>query len=199
MDIDKIVSVVDSGGLVITPTDTVYGIMGDSLDESVIRKVYSVKRRSFSKPLILLMSDVEMIKKYTSDISDVEWDLINHFLPGLVTIILKKNDLVNSLITSNSDYVGIRIPDNSELVEIIKKLGRPVISTSANISDRDVITRVDMISDELLSGIDYVYDGGEINNLSSTIIRVVDGKLVILRRGELADEIESYFSKLEKN
>lgn len=199
MDIDKIVSVVDSGGLVITPTDTVYGIMGDSLDESVIRKVYSVKRRTFSKPLILLMSDVEMIKKYTSNISDVEWDLINHFLPGLVTIILKKNDLVNPLITSNSDYVGIRIPDNSELVEIIKKLGRPVISTSANISDRDVITRVDMISDELLFGIDYVYDGGEINSLSSTIIRVVDGKLVILRRGELADEIESYFSKLEKN
>ena len=199
MDIDKIVSVVDSGGLVITPTDTVYGIMGDSLDESVIRKVYSVKRRTFSKPLILLMSDVEMIKKYTSNISDVEWDLINHFLPGLVTIILKKNDLVNPLITSNSDYVGIRIPDNSELVEIIKKLGRPVISTSANISDSDVITRVDMISDELLSGIDYVYDGGEINSLSSTIIRVVDGKLVILRRGELADEIESYFSKLEKN
>ena len=199
MDIDKIVSVVDSGGLVITPTDTVYGIMGDSLDENVIRKVYSVKRRTFSKPLILLMSDVEMIKKYTSNISDVEWDLINHFLPGLVTIILKKNDLVNPLITSNSDYVGIRIPNNSELVEIIKKLGRPVISTSANISDRDVITRVDMISDELLSGIDYVYDGGEINNLSSTIIRVVDGKLVILRRGELADEIESYFSKLEKN
>ena len=199
MDIDKIVSVVDSGGLVITPTDTVYGIMGDSLDETVIRKVYSVKKRSFSKPLILLMSDVEMIKKYISDISDVEWDLINHFLPGLVTIILKKNDLVNPLITSNSDYVGIRIPDNSDLVEIIKKLGRPVISTSANISDRDVITRVDMISDELLSGIDYVYDGGEINSLSSTIIRVVDGKLVILRRGELEDDIESYFSKLEKN
>ena len=199
MDIDKIVSVVDSGGLVITPTDTVYGIMGDSLDENVIRKVYSVKRRTFSKPLILLMSDVEMIKNYTSDISDVEWDLINHFLPGLVTIILKKNDLVSPLITSNSDYVGIRIPNNSELVEIIKKLGRPVISTSANISDSDVITRADMISDELLSGIDYVYDGGEINSLSSTIIRVVDGKLVILRRGELADEIESYFSKLEKN
>ena len=199
MDIDKIVSVVDSGGLVITPTDTVYGIMGDSLDESVIRKVYSVKRRTFSKPLILLMSDVEMIKKYTSDISDVEWDLINHFLPGFVTIILKKNDLVNPLITSNSDYVGIRIPNNSELVEIVKKLGRPVISTSANISDRDVITRVDMISEELLAGIDYVYDGGEINSLSSTIIRVVDGKLVVFRRGELADEIESYFSKLEKN
>lgn len=199
MDIDKIVSVVDSGGLVITPTDTVYGIMGDSLEESVIRKVYSVKRRTFSKPLILLMSDVEMIKKYTSDISDVEWDLINHFLPGLVTIILKKNNLVNPLITSNSDYVGIRIPNNRELINIIEKLGRPVISTSANISDSDVITRVDMISDELLSGIDYVYDGGEINNLSSTIIRVVDGKLVILRRGELADEVESYFSKLEKN
>lgn len=199
MNVDKIVEVVNSSGLVISPTDTVYGIMGDSLDESVIRKVYSVKRRTFSKPLILLMSDVEMIKKYTSNISDVEWDLINHFLPGLVTIILKKNDLVNPLITSNSDYVGIRIPNNSELINIIEKLGRPVISTSANISDSDVITRVNMISDELLSGIDYVYDGGEINNLSSTIIRVIDGELVILRRGELADEIESYFSKLEKN
>ena len=199
MNVDKIVEVVNSSGLVISPTDTVYGIMGDALNEDVIRRVYSAKKRSYSKPLILLMSSVDMIKEYTECISDVEEKLINKFLPGLMTIILKKNEKISSLICNGGDYVGIRIPDNKDLIDIINKLGRPVISTSANISDRDVITRVDMISDELLFGIDYVYDGGEINSLSSTIIRVVDGKLVILRRGELVDDIESYFSKLEKN
>ena len=150
MNIEEIVKVLESGELVISPTDTVYGIMGDALNEDVIRRVYSAKKRSYSKPLILLMSSVDMIKEYTECISDVEEKLINKFLPGLMTIILKKNEKISSLICNGGDYVGIRIPDNKDLIDIINKLGRPVISTSANISDNDVITRVDMIDEELL-------------------------------------------------
>lgn len=192
MNIEKIVEIVNDGGLVISPTDTVYGIMGDALSEDVIRKVYSVKKRPYSKPLILLMSSIEMIKEYTSEISEVEEDIIKSFLPGLVTIILKKNDKIGSLISNGSNYVGIRIPDNEELIKVIEKLGRPVISTSANISDYDVITNVSMIDEELKQGIDYIEDGGEIVSESSTVIRIVNNKLEVLREGKMSQEIKDY-------
>lgn len=192
MNIDKIVEIVNDGGLVISPTDTVYGIMGDALSEGVIKKVYSVKKRPYSKPLILLMSSIEMIKEYTSEISDVEEDIIKTFLPGLVTIILKKNAKVSSLISNGSCYVGIRIPDNKELIKIIEKLGRPVISTSANISDYDVITNVSMIDENLKQAIDYIEDGGEIINESSTVIRIVNNKLEVLREGKMSRKIRDY-------
>ena len=122
MNIEEIVKVLESGELVISPTDTVYGIMGDALNEDVIRRVYSAKKRSYSKPLILLMSSIDMIKEYTECISDVEEELINKFLPGLMTIILKKNEKISSLICNGGDYVGIRIPDNKDLIDIINKL-----------------------------------------------------------------------------
>lgn len=193
MNIDKIVEVLGNGGLVISPTDTIYGIMGDALNTDVIKRVYEVKKRSYSKPLILLMDSYEMIKEYTFEISELEDKLIKKFSPGLVTIILKKNDKISDLITNNSDYVGIRIPDNDDLLSIIKKLGRPVISTSANISDEDVITNVEMLDEELKKKIDYIEDGGEVVNVSSTIVRFVDGELKILREGRLSDSIRKLF------
>ena len=196
MNVDKICEVINNGGLVISPTDTVYGIMGDACCEEVIKKVYEVKHRPYSKPLILLVSNYDMLMKYTSDISDLEWSIIKKFLPGLVTIILKKNDKVSSLITAGSDYVGIRIPNNKDLLNIISELGRPVISTSANISGSDVITCVDMIEEELKEKIDYIEDGGDIVSSFSTVIRVVDGELEILREGVLSDDIRNYFNSL---
>ena len=146
MNIEEICDVLDRGGLVISPTDTVYGIMGDATNDDVVLKLYEVKKRAYNKPLILLMDSYEMIKRYTSDISDIEDSFIREFMPGLVTIILKKNDKVSDLITAGSDSVGIRIPDNADLIKIIKKLGRPVFSTSANVSEEEVITNIKTVS-----------------------------------------------------
>ncbi len=193
MNIKKMYQVLNDGGLVISPTDTVYGIMGDTLNEDVIKRVYEVKKRNYSKPLIILMSNYEMIKEYTEVISEQEEKVIKELLPGPITIILKKNDKVNNLITGNGDYVGIRIPDNKDLLSIINMLGRPVISTSANFSDNEVITNVAMIDNKLKSKIDYIEDGGEIKNVSSTIIRFDDGNLKILREGKLTNKIKEMF------
>lgn len=196
MNINKICEIINNGGLVITRTDTVYGIMGDATKENVVRKVYEVKKRDYNKPLILLMNGFEMVKEYTDEISEIEEEIIKKFMPGEVTIILKKNDKVNSLISAGSDYVGIRIPNNTDLLNIITELGRPVISTSANISGSDVITNVNMIEDELKDKIDYIEDAGEIVGVESTVIRVVDKELKILRDGILSDEIRKYFNCL---
>lgn len=190
MNVDNICEVLENGGLVISPTDTVYGIMGDALNEEVIKKVYAAKKRPFSKPLILLMDSYEMIRQYTSQINELEDKIIKNFFPGLVTIILKKNENVSKLITCGEDYVGIRIPNNKDLLAIIKKLGRPVISTSANISDEDVITSVAEIDDHLLKYMSYIVDGGVIKAESSTIIKVENNEIKILRAGKTADKIK---------
>ena len=108
MDIDKIVDVINSSGLVISPTDTVYGIMGDSLNKDSIKLVYEVKQRDYSKPLILLMSSIDMIKEYTLDISDKEMDLMNKFYPGCMTILLKRNSKVDGMICNNGEFVGVQ-------------------------------------------------------------------------------------------
>lgn len=193
MNINEIVDVIKAKQLAIVPTDTVYGIIGDALDEAVIHKVYEAKKRDYSKPLILMVSDISMLKKYVLEINDLEQRLIERFWPGKLTILFKKNELISDLITSGSDLVGIRFPDNKELVDVIKKLDKPLISTSCNISTRDVITNVSLIEKELLDKISYVYDCGEMSDVSSTIVQVVDNKINILREGELVSLIKEEF------
>lgn len=193
MNVDKIVTAINSGELVISPTDTVYGIMGDALNKESIRLVYEVKRRNYSKPLILLMSSIDMIKEYTLDISCKEMDLMKKFYPGCMTLLLKRNNKVDDMICNNGEYVGVRIPDNKDLLSIIDALGRPVFSTSCNISGNDVVRSVDEIDEEILSKIENVYDGGFIDGVSSTIVRIDDSEVVILRDGNLSDEIKKYF------
>lgn len=196
MNVDKIVKVINEGKLVISPTDTVYGIMGDALNDEVIKRVFFVKKRDVKKPLILLMNSIEMICEYTCNINELEQELINKYHPGLLTIILKKNDKISNLITGGLDTVGIRIPDNKDLLSIIGKLNRPVISTSANISGSDVITNIGMIENELKENIDYIEDGGELSDSYSTIVVVIDGKIKILRDGLLANQIRSDYSDI---
>ena len=194
MDISKIVDELKKGNLVITPTDTIYGIMGDATNEKTIQKVYKVKRRNKSKPLILLMDSYKMIKEYTKNITTEEETLIKEFMPGLVTIILEKNNKVNNLITASKNTVGIRIPNDKKLLDIIKELGRPIISTSANISDELTITSIKDLEDELIKNIDYIYDGGTITNKSSTIVKFNNKRLEILREGILTNKLKERFN-----
>lgn len=189
MNISKICEVLENGDLVVTPTDTVYGIMGDALNLEAVKKVYEAKHRAYNKPLILLMDSYEMIKEYTLDISEEEDRIMREFFPGLLTIILKKNNKIDDLISGGMDTVGIRIPGNEDLIRIIKKLGRPIFSTSANISDEEVITSIDKLDRRLLKYIDYVEDGGEIVAASSTIVKVDNKEMKILRSGILADKV----------
>ena len=193
MDIDKIVNELKQGNLVITPTDTIYGIMCDASNIDAIKKIYKIKNRTYQKPLILLMSDYNMIKEYTKNIKMEEEQLIKEFMPGLVTIILEKNDKVNNLITANTNTVGVRIPNNKDLLEVINKLNKPVISTSANISSEKTITKISDLELDLKNNINYIYDAGIINNKSSTIVKFNNHKLEILRNGELSQKLIERF------
>ena len=197
MNIDKICEVINKRGLVITPTDTVYGIMADAIDEDAIKKVYDIKKRGYNKPLIILVDSFEMLSQYTEEISEMERKLMDRFWPGLVTFILKKNDKISDLITAGNDTVGVRIPDNKDLLEIIRRLKRPVVSTSANITETPVITSIEMLEAEIIDNIDYIEDSGYLDNQSSTIVKIDDNKLVILREGKITDEIRNYYEVIK--
>ena len=193
MDIDRLVKLISEGNIAVIPTDTVYGIIGDALNIDVIQKIYEVKKRDYSKPLILMVSSVDMLEKYVNEINDIERCLINKYWPGKLTILFKKNNEINNLVTSGSELVGIRFPDNKALIELMNKLNKPLISTSCNISSKDVITSIDMLEEDISKYVSYVYDGGVLGDTSSTIVKVIDNKIEILREGELASLIREEF------
>ena len=192
MDIERLVKVINDGEIAVIPTDTVYGIIGDATNVDVIHKIYEVKKRDYSKPLILMVSSIGMLEKYVSEISELERQLIDKYWPGKLTILFKKNDKVNELITSGSKLVGIRYPDNKEIIELIKRVDKPLISTSCNISSKDVITSMNMLEEDISKYVSYVYDGGTLSDTTSTIVKV-DEKIEILREGELAVLIREEF------
>lgn len=193
MDIDRLVEVINNGDIAVVPTDTVYGIIGDALNIDVIHKVYEVKKRDYSKPLILMVSSINMLERYVDTINELERKLIKKYWPGKLTILFKKNEKISNLITSGSDLVGIRFPDNIELVELIEKIDKPLISTSCNISSKEVITSIDMLEEDISKYVSYIYDGGILSNTSSTIVKVNNKDVEILREGELASLIKEEF------
>ena len=193
MDVKDVVDKLNKGYIGITPTDTVYGIMGDATKEDVIKRVFDVKKRDYSNPLLMLVSDIDMLKEYIYVSNDIEKKLIDKYWPGRMTLILKKKDNVSNLLTGNRDNVGVRIPDNKELLDIIKLFGKPVISTSANISGSATITSVDQIEEELKHSVDFIVDGGILDNKGSTIVYAIDNEIKILRDGDLSSKIKEDF------
>lgn len=193
MNIEEITKVLNEGGVVVCPTDTVYGILCDATNIGSVRRIYKLKQRIHSKPMIVLASNVEMIEKYCTDINDLERKLINTYAPGELTIILKKSNLIPDIVTANMDSVGIRIPNDSNLLDIINRLNRPIVSTSANVSNMDTITSIDLLEESIKINVDYVYDGGYINRDPSTIVKVENNKIKILRDGSLSNDIKDRF------
>ena len=197
MDTKYISELLNDGGIVVIPTDTVYGIVCDALNIKAVDKVYKLKQRDYSKPMVILVSSIDMLKKYTLSINKLEEELINRYLPGMMTIILNKNELIPSIVSSGMNTVGIRIPDDKYLIDIITKLNRPIVATSCNISNNDVITDINLLDSSIKNNVDYVYDGGIVNSQSSTIVRIKDNKVEILRKGKLASDIEYNYLRKE--
>ena len=187
-----IVKYLKKGGIIITPTDTVYGIMADATNDEAVKKVYKAKKRSYDKPLIVLVNSIEMLNDYVLEIDDITKRIINKYWPGPLTILFKKNNKLSKYV-SNNEYVGIRYTNNEIINNILNEFKKPVVSTSANISNSEVVTEISMIPSELLEKVDFVLDGGELSNESSAIIKVEDGKIEIIRDGSLSKKIKEEF------
>lgn len=178
--IDEAIEVLANGGVVLYPTDTVYGLGANIFDIRAVRNVFDIKQRSLLKPLSILVSDVKAID-LVAKVSIEQKKVINSHLPGPYTFILKKRKIVPRVVTSGSNYVGVRVPDN----EIACRLARlfPITTTSANLSDEDVLSCPDEILDQLDCEVDLVIDVGELNsNHASKIVDLSGRNPKIIRK-----------------
>ena len=183
--LNEIVKVLDSDGLIIFPTDTVYGIACNSFSDNAIKRLFNAKNRDFSKPINVLTDSVEKIKLVASSINEKETELVNKYLPGNLTIILDKKKEVSNLLTANMPTIGVRIPNNDIALQILKAYPYPLATTSANISGNKEGSKIEDFIKDFKDTVDIVIDFGELYDLPSTIVRVEDNEIKVLREGSL--------------
>ena len=188
-ELEEVKEVIKNGGIVAFPTDTVYGIACDCFNKKSIEKLYRIKERPAYKPINVLTDSVEKIYKVVKSISNKELELISKYMPGDLTIILNKNEKVPSILTAGIDTIGVRIPNNEIALKILENSKNPLAVTSANKSGETSGLEVSDFIDVFKNEIDIFIDGGKTPiGISSTIVKIVDDKVKILRQGNL--EIE---------
>ena len=184
--------IIKNGGIVVFPTETVYGIGTNGLDKEAVERLYKIKERPLNKPISLLVSDYEMIEKVAKDISEIEYKIMKKFFPGPLTIILNKKDIVPDIVTSGGSTVGIRMPEEEITRKLIEYAGVPIAAPSANISGKASGIDLQEIIKEFGDKVDYYIDGGKSKiGIGSTIVKVENNTIKILREGSISKkEIE---------
>lgn len=184
-ELENVVNVINNGGVVIFPTDTVYGVAANSLDENAIKKLFDLKGRNDNKPICVLTSTVDKIKKIAY-VRDEEQKIIDKYMPGALTIILDKKENVSDILTSNLKTVGVRIPNNEIALRILDKLEYPLATTSANISGMEAAVKKEDLITEFDSKVDIIIDGGITDlKVSSTIVKLENEEIKVLRQGTI--------------
>lgn len=180
---NECVEEIRNDGVVVFPTETVYGIGANAMSKNGVLNIFNVKNRERDNPLIVHVSDYD-IYKYAKDVSENSLKLIEKFWPGPLTIIFKKKDIIPDETTSYKDTVGLRMPNNEIALEFIKSCGCPIAAPSANISGKPSGTNVKRCFEDLNGKVKYIIDGLHSKiGLESTVISMVDDEGIILRPG----------------
>lgn len=178
--IEEVIKVMAHGGVVLYPTDTVYGLGVNIFNKKAVRRIYDIKKRSLMKPLSIIVSSKDAIS-HVANLRTRDKIYVDKFLPGPYTLILNKTKIVPRVVTSGLKHVGVRIPDNEIACRISDLF--PVTTTSANLSDHEVCETPDEILDQLNHDVDLVIDVGKLKrNKPSTIINLTSEKPIILER-----------------
>jgi L-threonylcarbamoyladenylate synthase len=184
------VEIIKSGGVIVYPTETVYGLGASIRNETAVGRVFEIKKRSTEEPISVAVSDYKMLHSIACLPAGVE-NFVRRFLPGPVTIILKKRASVPEILTAGSDFVGVRLPDHQVAQKIIKRAG-PITSTSANVSGQ----KSPLSADEVGVTADLTVDGGRCKfAIESTVVDLVNKK--ILRAGALHEKVKEELENLK--
>lgn len=181
--------IIADGGLVAFPTETVYGLGADAYDENSVNKIYAAKGRPSDNPLIVHIADKKDIYALSSEVSENAKKLIERFMPGPFTVILKKSSLIPDAVTAGMDTVGIRFPGNETAQRFIKAAGVPVAAPSANLSGKPSPTKSEHVEEDMMGRIDAIINGGACSvGVESTIVDASGDIPVILRPGGITYE-----------
>lgn len=182
--------ILQAGGLVAFPTETVYGLGGNGLDGGVCKKIYAAKGRPSDNPLILHISQISELRPIVREIPPAAQKLMDAFWPGPLTMIFPKSDIVPLETTGGLDTVAVRFPSHPVAMAIIRAAGLPIAGPSANSSGKPSPTRASHVEFDLSGKIDMIVDGGAAEwGLESTIVDVSGEIPMILRPGALTQEM----------
>ena len=184
---DKIEKTLEAGGAVVLPTETVYGLFAQALNQEAVERVYELKRRPRDKALNLNVASLEEIYAFSKNQPSYLEQLYKSFLPGPLTIILQANDRVPAWINSGMETVGFRIPNHPVTLDLIRKYG-PLIGPSANLSGKASGTSFQQIMMDFQEHVSGVKDDVALTGQDSTILDLSGEKALVLRQGAITRE-----------
>jgi tRNA threonylcarbamoyl adenosine modification protein (Sua5/YciO/YrdC/YwlC family) len=181
--IRRVVEILEGGGVIGYPTDTIYGVGCDLFNPDAIRKIHQLKKLEKKKPLSFICSDLKDISRYAY-VSNATYKMMKRLLPGAYTFVLKATKLVPKIAMTKQNTVGIRIPDNKICLALVKELGHPIISTSVYKPDEGLYNDPAEIEERFKKQLTLVIDGGVIVAEHSSIIDLTDDIPKIIRKGK---------------
>ncbi len=186
-NIHKAISILKSGGIVLLPTDTVFGICCRIDNKESLQRLFAIKKRDEHQAVPILVSSTDMVKQYVEELDNNVERLMEDYWPGGLTIILKaKKEKVLSLVRGDGDTIGVRIPDLLSPFQIIEKLGVPIVGTSANFHGLPSVTKFKDLDPELVNLVDYVLEEDTLGGVASTVVDCTVSPWKILRPGAVS-------------
>ncbi len=184
-DLKKAVEILRNGGVILYPTDTIWGIGCDATNPEAVKRIYEIKKREDSKSMLVLMENPALLERYVDDVPEVAWDLVEITTTPLTVIYQNAKNLAQNLIASDGS-VGIRFTKEKFTSQLLQRFRRPVVSTSANVSGEKSPAFFDEISDEIKDAVDYIVEfrqDDQIPAQPSSIIKLGSGgKIDIIRK-----------------
>jgi len=200
-EIEKGVKILQKGGVIAFPTDTVYGLGADAFNSMAVERIYEIKNRPKHRQLPLLIVDVERLTTLADPIPEIAWFLARRFWPGGLTLVLPKTDSLPAYLAPGPT-MAVRVPNHPVCLALIQHLGNPIIGTSANVSGQPAALTAEEVGQQLGGKIDFVINGGKCpGGKESTVVDVTHESPIILRQGIIpSDEIDkAYKEYLELN
>ncbi len=180
--IQRVVNILQKGGIVAYPTDTYYGIGCDIMNKKAIEKIYAIKQRDKNKPFSFICPDLKDISTYAK-ISNFAYRNMKRLLPGPYTFVLSGSRMVPKIMLTKRKTAGIRVPNNKIALLLSKELGNPIISTSATDPDGNIFEDPSLLHDYFGNRLEAVIDGGPVPGAPSSVISLIDDIPEIIRYG----------------
>ncbi len=180
--VTRVVEILEKGGVIAYPTDTTYGIGCSIFNKKGIERIYSIKQRERKKPFSFICSDLSDIARYAK-VSNYQYKVMKRLLPGPYTFVLPAASIVPDLLVTKQKTVGIRIPENNICLSIVRALGHPIITTSANRSGEEPIGDPAEVERHMGRQLDLVVDGGYLSTAVSSVVSLINDFPEVLRKG----------------
>lgn len=184
------VKVLREGGICAYPTETFYGLGVDVTNDRAIKHLYDIKRRDYGNPVAVIVADEDMLYSIVDDVSEKAKMLMKIFWPGPLTILFHTNDKISRLLTTNTGKIGIRISSHPVATALVREVGKPLTTTSANLSGFPPSLNLRHLKSYFADRIDLIVDSGELRpSYGSTVVDVTEDKLALIREGVIRGDV----------